>query len=157
MLARESDHEVGGADVGRAKLAAAMARRRHLESGERLAGTPAHRHALDHVRAGGRDLDVSQGTARIAPAITERAALPVQRNTTWAARRSSRPPAGDGLVHDPGRRLHHVGAGDAERLEVVMDLGHALEQRDECAAAAIGEISALTRPSACDSVTVVAR
>ena len=89
--------------------------------------------------------------------MTERAALPVQRNTTWRGRGSSRLPAGDGLVHDPRGRLHHVGAGDPERLEVVWKAAMRSSSATSAAAAAIGEISVLTRPSACDSVTVVAR
>ncbi|HZP31478.1 MAG TPA: hypothetical protein VFC99_21170 [Acidimicrobiia bacterium] len=58
MLAGETDDEVGGRDVAGAELAAAVAGGRDLEPRERLARPPAHGHALDHVRARGRDLDV---------------------------------------------------------------------------------------------------
>ena len=55
VLARQRDHEVGGVELLRRGLAAAVIGDRQAERRDGVARAPAHRHALDHVRSRGRD------------------------------------------------------------------------------------------------------
>ena len=83
VLDRHRDDEVGVGEIVGRELAAAMVVGLHAEAHERGAGAPAHRQALRSPRAAGAHDEPDGFAARIAPAITDRAALPVQRVTTW--------------------------------------------------------------------------
>ena len=58
VLGGEADHDVGRVDVEVGQLVTSVHRSFDAELGDGVAGAPAHRHALDHVRPRGRDAEL---------------------------------------------------------------------------------------------------
>src|SRR5262249_53347796 len=153
-----ANDDVGGVDVEVGELVAAVHRLLDAELGDGVAGAPAHRHAFDHV--GPRRDDSHVGRAVLqqrarhhgsggVPGAEEHdlqrlgdryASKPV---TVWWTIRA--------VVSTTSSRV--IPRASRSPWKAAMRSSSATS----AAAAAIGEISVLTRPSACDSVTVVAR